>query len=121
MQLKHGSNTRSLRIALKKLREVNVKEDLRSKVVSFVVKVANVENAVVVLERLPKRFRNGALERSVLKSLDVHRLKQSAIRGIQKQVVEKALEFVDPRNTSRKCPLCSSSLSPVTSNAQRSC
>jgi len=127
MQLKHGNNTRSLRIALKKLREMNVKKDLRSKVASFVAKVASVENAVVVLEKLPKRFQDKALEKSGLKSLDAHRLKQSAIRGIQKQIVEKALEFgvkvelVDPRNTSRKCPLCGSSLSPVTSNAQRSC
>ncbi|MEM0453742.1 MAG: zinc ribbon domain-containing protein [Sulfolobales archaeon] len=83
------------------------------------------KSAVVVLEKLPKRFQDKALEKNGLKSLNAHRLKQSAIRGIQKQVVEKALEhgvrveLVDPRNTSRKCPLCSSSLSPMTGNAQR--
>ncbi|MEM2005694.1 MAG: transposase [Zestosphaera sp.] len=125
LQKKHGNNTRSLRIAFRKLREKHVKRDLRNKVASFVVKVAREERAVVVLEKLPKRFQDRALEKNGLKSLDAHRLKQSAIRGIQKQVVEKALEhgvrveLVDPKNTSRRCPMCGSSLVPVTGNAQR--
>jgi len=125
LQENHGNNTRSLRIAFRKLREKYVKRDLRNKVVSLVVKVASVENAVVVLEKLLKRFQDRALEKNGPKSLNAHRLKQSAIRGIQKHVVEKALEhgvrveLVDPRNTSRKCPLCGSSLAPVTGNAQR--
>ncbi|MEM1819136.1 MAG: zinc ribbon domain-containing protein [Sulfolobales archaeon] len=112
-------------MAFRKLREKHVKRDLRNKVASLVVKVASVENAVVVLEKLPKRFQDRALEKNGLKSLDAHRLKQSAIRGIQKHVVEKALEHgvrvehVDPRNTSRRCPVCDSSLVPVTGNAQR--
>ena len=60
-----------------------------------------------------------------MKSLDARRLKQSAIRGVQKQIVEKALEhevrveLVDPRNTSGKCPLCNTILSPTTGSAQR--
>ncbi|MEM2579018.1 MAG: zinc ribbon domain-containing protein [Desulfurococcaceae archaeon] len=121
----YGNNTRSLRIALRKLREVDVKKDLRNKVALVVAKVAKEERAVVVLEKFPKRFQDKALERNGLKSLDAHRLKQSAIRGIQKRIAEKALEFgvrvelVDPRNTSGKCPLCGSSLAPVTGNAQR--
>ncbi|MEM4686431.1 MAG: transposase [Zestosphaera sp.] len=125
LQEKRGNNTRSLRLAFRKLREKYVKRDLRNKVAFFVVKVAREERAVVVLEKLPKRFQDRILEKNGLKSLDAHRLKQSAIRGIQKQVVEKALEhgakvlFVDPRSTSRKCPLCGSNLSPVTGNAQR--
>ncbi|MEM0379051.1 MAG: transposase [Thermosphaera sp.] len=127
IQEKHGNNSRVLRKAMRKLREADVKKDLRNKVASFVVKVAIVENAVVVLEKLPKRFQDRALEKNGLKSLNAHRLKQSAIRGIQKHVVEKALEhgvrveLVDPRNTSRKCPLCGSSLTPMTGNAQRRC
>ncbi|MEM2578842.1 MAG: zinc ribbon domain-containing protein [Desulfurococcaceae archaeon] len=110
---------------MRKLREVDVKKDLRNKVALVVAKVAKEERAVVVLEKFPKRFQDRALDRNRLKSLDAHRLKQSAIRGIQKQIVEKALEhgvrveLVDPRNTSRKCPLCGSSLAPVTGNAQR--
>ncbi|MEM0326663.1 MAG: zinc ribbon domain-containing protein, partial [Desulfurococcaceae archaeon] len=122
---KHGNNSRVLRKAMRKLREADVKKDLRNKVASFVVKVAIVENAVVVLEKLPKRFQDRALERNGLKSLNAHRLKQSAIRGIQKQVVEKALEhgvrveLVDPRGTYRMCPVCGSSLTPMTGNAQR--
>ncbi|MEM4914120.1 MAG: RNA-guided endonuclease TnpB family protein [Desulfurococcaceae archaeon] len=125
IQEKHGNNSRALRKAMRKLREVDVKKDLRNKVASFVVKVAVVENAVVVLEKLPKRFQDRALEKNGLKSLSAHRLKQSAIRGIQKQVVEKALEhgvrveLVDPRGTFRMCPVCGSSLTPVTGNAQR--
>uniref|UniRef100_A0A7J3KF26 Uncharacterized protein n=1 Tax=Staphylothermus marinus TaxID=2280 RepID=A0A7J3KF26_STAMA len=64
LQEKHGNNTRSLRIVFRKLRGKNVKRDLRSKVASFVVKVASVENAVVVLEKLPKRFQDRALEKN---------------------------------------------------------
>jgi len=125
IQLRYRNNSRTLRKALMKLREADVKKDLRNKVASFVVKIASAENAVVVLEKLPKRFQDRALEKNGLKSLDAHRLKQSAIRGIQKQIVEKALEhgvrveLVDPRGTSRLCPVCGSSLAPVTGNAQR--
>ncbi|MEM3759092.1 MAG: zinc ribbon domain-containing protein, partial [Saccharolobus sp.] len=43
---------------------------------------------------------------------------------IQKQIVEKALEygvkveFVDPKNTSKTCPRCGSSLNLMTGNAR---
>ncbi|MEM4698527.1 MAG: zinc ribbon domain-containing protein [Acidilobaceae archaeon] len=72
-----------------------------------------------------KRFQDRVIEKNKLKSLNAHRLKQSAIRYIHKQIVEKAsehgvrAELADPRNTSKKCPLCDSSLTPVTGNAQR--
>ncbi|MEM4984973.1 MAG: IS200/IS605 family accessory protein TnpB-related protein [Sulfolobales archaeon] len=123
IQERYGNNTRSLRIALRKLREEHAKRDLRSKVASFLVKVAKEERAVVVLEKLPKRFQDRALEKNGLRlrPLDAHRLKQSVIRGIQKQLVEKAVEhgvrveFVDPRNTSRKCPV---RLQPVSNDGQ---
>ncbi|MEM0172865.1 MAG: transposase [Thermoproteota archaeon] len=122
---KHAHSLRSLRVALRKLREKNVKKALRDKVASTIAKIAKEENAALVLEKLPKRFQDKALKKNGLKSFDAHRLKQAAIRGIQKRIVEKALEhgvkveFVNPKNTSRTCPKCGSSLNSVTSNAQR--
>ncbi|MEM4718187.1 MAG: hypothetical protein QXE81_05455 [Desulfurococcaceae archaeon] len=71
------------------------------------VKVASVENAVIFIEKHPKRFQDRAIEKNKGKSMDAHGLKQSANRSLQKQVVEKELEhevrveLVDPRNSSK--------------------
>ncbi|MEM0257235.1 MAG: transposase [Saccharolobus sp.] len=125
IQERHAHSLRSLRVALRKLRERNVKKALRDKVASLIAKIAKKENAILILEKLPKRFQEKVLKKSGLKSFDAHRLKQSAIRGIQNRIVEKALEygvkveFVDPKNTSRTCPRCGSSLNLMTGNAQR--
>ncbi|MEM0143826.1 MAG: transposase, partial [Candidatus Parvarchaeum sp.] len=125
IQERHAHDKRSLRVALRKLREKNVKKALRDKVASTIANTAKGENAVLVLEKLPKSFQDIAVKKDGLKSFDAHRLKQSAIRGIQKRITEKALEygikveFVNPKNTSRTCPKCGSSLNSVTSNAQR--
>ncbi|WDS52861.1 IS605 ORFB family protein [Sulfolobus tengchongensis spindle-shaped virus 4] len=125
IQERHAHDKRSLRVASRKLREKNVKKALRDKVASTIVNTAKKENATIVLEKLPKNFQDKALKKNGLKSFDAHRLKQSAIRGIQKRIVEKALEhgvkveFVNPKNTSRICPKCGSSLNSVTRNTQR--
>ena len=81
----------------------------------------------MVLEKLPKRFQDRVIEKGkVLNGLDVHRLKQSSIRGIHKIITEKLAEhcipyvLVDPSYTSSTCPICSSKLSPMTGSAQRS-
>ena len=122
---KHAHTLRSLKVALRKLREKNVKKDLKNKIASIIAKIAKKENAIIMLEKLPKGFQDIAVKKNGIKSLDAHRIKQSAIRGIQKQIVEKALEygvkveFVDPKNTSKTCPRCGSSLNLMTGNAQR--
>ncbi|MEM2021852.1 MAG: hypothetical protein QXP80_06475 [Zestosphaera sp.] len=77
---------------MRKLHERDVKKDLRNKVASIMSRIAVEGNAVVVLEKqLPKRFQDRVLERNWLKSLDAHRTKQSAIRGIHRQIVKKRL------------------------------
>ncbi|AFU92045.1 IS605 ORFB family protein [Sulfolobus virus STSV2] len=125
IQERHAHDKRSLRVALRKLREKNVKKALRDKVASIIAKIVKKENAALVLENLPKRFQDKALKKNGLKSFDSHRLMQSAIRGIQKRIVEKALEhgvkveFVNPKNTSRTCPKCGASLTLMTGKAQR--
>ncbi|MEM0257113.1 MAG: transposase [Saccharolobus sp.] len=125
IQERYAHSLRSLRVALRKLRERNVKKALRDKIASFIAKIAKKENAILVLEKLPKRFQEIVVKRNGLKSFDAHRIMQSAIRGIQKRIVEKALEygvkveFVNPKNTSKTCPRCGSSLNLMTGNAQR--
>ncbi|MEM0257232.1 MAG: transposase [Saccharolobus sp.] len=125
IQEKHAHSLRLLHVALRKLREKNVKKALREKIASLIAKIAKKENAILVLENLPKKFQDKVLKKSGLKSFDAHRLKQSAIRGIQNHIVEKALEygikveFVNPKNTSKTCPKCGSSLNSVAYNAQR--
>ncbi|MEM0172846.1 MAG: transposase [Thermoproteota archaeon] len=125
IQERHAHSLKLLHIALRKLREKNVKKALRDKIASIIAKIAKKENATIVLEDLPKNFQDKALKKNGLKSFDAHRLMQTAIRGIQKRIVEKALEhgvkveFVNPKNTSRTCPKCGASLTLMTSNAQR--
>ncbi|MEM0257215.1 MAG: transposase [Saccharolobus sp.] len=122
---KHAHSLRLLHVALRKLREKNVKKALRDKVASLIAKIAKKENAILVLEKLPKRFQDIVVKKNGMKSFDAHRLKQSAIRGIQNRIVKKAVEhgvkveFINPKNTSRTCPKCGSSLNSVASNAQR--
>ena len=72
---------RRLRVALKKLRERNVKRDIKLKLAKAVTYI--VKDGIVVLEKLPKRLQDKVIERNKgLYGLDVHRLKQSSMRGI---------------------------------------
>jgi putative transposase len=116
---------RRVRYALRKLRERNVKRDAKHKLVRRILDI--VKDGLVVLEKLPKRFQDRVIEKSkVLNGVDVHRLKQSSIRGIYKMVAEKLAEhgvpyvLVNPFYTSSTCPMCNSKLSPMTGSAQRS-
>jgi|GEM_PF-111050 len=121
----YGVNgNRRIRYALRKLRERNVKRDIKLKLVRKVLDV--VKDGLAVLEKLPKRFQDRVIEKNkVLNSIDVHRLKQSSIRGIHKVVIEKLAEhripyvLVNPSHTSSACPICGSKLSPMTGCAQR--
>ncbi len=117
-------DNRRLKVALKKLRERNVKRDVKLKLVKGIINM--VKDGVVVLEELPKRFQDKVIERKKrLNGLDVHRLKQSSIRGVHKLIIEKLVEhgipyvLVDPSYTSSICPICNSKLAPMTGHAQR--
>ncbi len=86
---------RRLKVALKKLRERNVKRDIKLKLAKAITDI--VKDGIVVLEELPKRFQDKVIERSRrLHGLDVHRLKQSSIRGVHKLITEKLTEHSIP-------------------------
>jgi len=113
-----------LNIALKKLREKNVKKDVKLKLAKKVLDL--VKDGLVVLEKLPKRFQDRVIGKDKrLKGVDVHRLKQSSIRGIHNMIIEKIAEYsipyalVNPSYTSSTCPICGSKLTPMTGSAQR--
>ena len=115
---------RRLKVALKKLRERNVKRDIKLKLAKTITDI--IKDGIVVLEKFPKRFQDKVVEKSKwLNGLDVHRLKQSSIRGIHKLITENLTEYgipyvlVNPSHTSSICPICNSNLVPMTGNAQR--
>jgi len=121
----YGVNgNRRLKVALRKLREKNVKVDIKRKLVKMIVDT--VKDGVVVLEKLPKRFQDKVLEKNGrLNGLDAHRIKQSSMRGLHKLIIEKLLEqgishvLVNPSHTSTTCPVCGFKLTPMTGCAQR--
>jgi len=117
---------RRLKKVLRKLRERNVKRDIKFKLVKEIINV--VKDGMVVLEKLPKRFQDRVIERkrnSRLNGLDIHRLKQASIRGVHKLITEKLMEYgipyvlVSPSYTSSTCPICDSNLIPMMGYAQR--
>ncbi len=117
-------DNRRLKVALRKLRERNVKQDIKLKLAKITTSI--VGDGIVVLEELPKKFQDKVIEKNKrLSGLDVHRLKQSSIRGVHKLIIEKLEEhgipyiLVDPKNTSSICPICGSKLVPMTGLAQR--
>ena len=119
-------DNRRLKIALRKLRERNVKRDIKQKLARLITDI--LKDGVVVLEKLPKRFQDKVLEKSrKLNGLGAHRLKQSSMRGIHKLIIEKLEEhgisyvLVNPSHTSSICPICGSKLISVTGFAQRNC
>ena len=115
---------RRLRMALRKLREKNVKRDIKHKLARIITNI--VRDGIVVLEKLPKGFQDEVIEKNNrLNGLDVHRLKQSSIHGVHKLIVDKLMEygipyvFVNPSHTSSTCPVCGSKLVLMTGYAQR--
>jgi len=115
---------RRLKVSLRKLREMDVKRDIKLKLVKKITEI--VRDGIVVLEELPKRFQDKVIERDRrLHELDVHRLKQSSIRGVHKLITEKLTEYgipyvlVNPSHTSSVCPICNSKLVPMTGCTQR--
>jgi putative transposase len=118
-------DNRRLKVSLRRLRERNVKRGVKLKLTKTVISIVN--DGLVVLEKLPKRFQDKLIERNgKLNGLDVHRLKQSSIRGIHRLIIEKLEEYgipyvlVNPAHTSSTCPICGSKLTPMMGYAQRS-
>ena len=96
-------------------RERSRKKDIRLKTASVIVNTARALDAVVVLEKLPKRCPRGMV-RDVKDPALRHRIYQAGFRGVVKAIEEKCLERgvpvvkLDPRGTSSTCPICGSKL-----------
>jgi len=106
----YGVSCRVKRRALRKLRERKVKNDLRWKLANIIVRIAKESWYAVVLEKLGK---NPAKEmiNHVRDDQLRHRIYQASFRGVQRAIEEKAREhgvpvvYVNPRNTSKLCPV----------------
>ena len=106
----YGVKSRIKRKAVRKLKERKKKQDIRWKIANIIVRLAHEKGYAIVLERLGKRPATSILKRIKDKQLR-HRIYQAAFRGLQQTIEEKAREYgvpvvyVDPRNTSRLCPV----------------
>jgi IS605 OrfB family transposase len=106
----YGVNCRVKRRIFRKLKERRKKSDLRWKLANIVVRVAREKQYAVVLEELgeePAREMINHVKDDQLR----HRVYQASFKGVQRAIEEKARDYsvpvvyVDPRNTSRKCPV----------------
>jgi len=108
-------------LRMKKLKERCKKEDARWKIANIIVRVAYWKRYAVVLEKLGKRSAKRMIERINDGQLR-HRVFQASFRGIQIAIEEKAREYgvpviyVDPRNTSRMCPVHGASIVYINSS-----
>jgi len=106
----YGVKSRTKRRILRKLRERRRKEDVRWKIANIIVREAYVRHYAIVLENLGDNPAEGMIERIRDDQLR-HRVFQASFKGVQEAIVEKAGEqgvpviHVDPRNTSRTCPI----------------
>ena len=106
----YGMKSRAKRKALRKLKEKKKKNNIRWKIANIIVRIAYDKKYAIVLEMLGKRVANNMIKRIKDKQLR-HRIFQASFRGIQRAIEEKAREYgvpviyVDPRNTSRFCPI----------------
>jgi len=86
---------------------------LRSKLANIIVRVASEKRYAIVLERLGKHPARDMINHIKDDQLG-HRIYQASFKGVQKAIEEKARQYsvlvvyVDPRNTSRACPIHSS-------------
>ncbi|WP_350309091.1 RNA-guided endonuclease InsQ/TnpB family protein [Ignisphaera cupida] len=106
----HGIKSRVKRKIFRKLREREKKQDTRWKIANIVVREASKRGYAIVMEKLGRR----PGEKMVFRIRDSqlrHRIFQAAFRGMQEAIEEKAREYgvsvvyVNPRNTSRLCPI----------------
>ena len=96
-------------------REGKRKKDIRLKIANIVATVARDISATVVLEKLPKQCPRNMIK-DVKNSTLRHRIYQAGFRGMVRAIEEECLERgvpvvkVDPKDTSSRCPFCSSKL-----------
>jgi len=106
----YGVRSRTKRKVLRKLRERHKKEDARWKIANIIVREAYVRGYAIVLEDLSDNPAEGMIEEIRDEQLR-HRIFQASFKGMQAAIVEKAREYgvsviyVDPRDTSRTCPI----------------
>jgi len=106
----YGVRSRTKRKTLRRLRERHKKEDIKWKIANIIVREAYVRGYAIVLENLGDNPAEGMIE-GIRDDQLRHRIFQASFKGIQAAIVEKAREHgvpvihVDPRNTSRTCPI----------------
>jgi len=106
----YGVKSRTKIKTLRRLREKHKKEDIKWKIANIIVRAAYVRCYAIVLENLGDNLAEGMIERIKDEQLR-HRIFQASFKGIQEAIVEKARErgvpviYVNPRNTSRTCPV----------------
>jgi len=106
----YGIKSRIKRRILRKLKEREKKQDIKWKIANMIVRTAHEKWYAIVLEKLDKKPAQNMVKRIKDKQLR-HRIFQASFRGIQRAIEEKAREYgvpiiyVDPRNTSRICPI----------------
>lgn len=106
----YGVKSRIKRMILRKLRERKKKQDVRGKIANIIVRTAYEKQYAIVIEELGKRPANNMIRKVKDKQLR-HRIFQASFRGVQRAIEEKAREYgvqvvyVNPKNTSRLCPL----------------
>jgi len=106
----YGANSRIKKKVFRRLKERKKKNDLRWKLANIIVRVAVEKQYAIVLERLgrnPAREMINHVKDDQLR----HRIYQASFNGVQRAIEEKAREheapviYVNPRNTSRLCPV----------------
>jgi putative transposase len=107
-------------------RERKRKKDIRLKIANIVANTAKKLNAVVILEKLPKRCPRNMI-RDVKDTTLRHRIYQAGFRSMVRAIEEECLERgvpvfkVNPRNTSSACPFCNSKLMRGNASRQLKC
>jgi len=106
----YGVKSRTKRKTLRRLREKHRKEDAKWKIANIIVRAAYMRRCAIILEDLGDNPAEGMIEGIRDEQLR-HRVFQASFKGVQEAIVEKAREYgvpvihVDPRNTSRTCPI----------------
>ena len=95
---------------MKKLKERKRKQDIRLKLANLIARIAYQRKYAIILEKFEKHVASNMIKKIKDKKLR-HRIYQSAFKGVQKAIEEKAKEYgvpviyVNPKNTSKICPI----------------
>ncbi|ADI31435.1 transposase, IS605 OrfB family [Staphylothermus hellenicus DSM 12710] len=106
----YGVKSRVKKKILRKLREKKKKHSIRWKTANIIVREAVRRGYGIALEQLGRRSANNMIKKVRDRQLR-HRIYQASFKSIQNAIAEKAREYgvpviyVDPRNTSRQCPI----------------